>query len=354
MFQCAKGIYYFLGKVVEMSCVISAFIVHKLVRENNQLRAEQGRGILPMNDSIQRLMDKLHEKYIQQGGRSFGTFENDQVTFPISRFLEDSNIILDDTQFYDLSLNILQHLVAKASHTSATGGWVVMCLYQHNNHLNLAVAVVNEVVGAGINENFEVEESIYIDLSKLRHAGRIDLTKWQNGANNYVSFIKAIRDSTYFKEFLGCNTTINSVVESNSVIDAIHRYCHDNNLNYEDRKAIESRAYDFLKSASQANAPINLEHLANAAAPEDSENLKAFLSSDEFQINDGFVPDLRSLKKLLELTTKSSFWNIKINREAFNNGADYDPETKILTIPVTDPNDQEEFAKEVQGREGDD
>lgn len=337
-----------------MSCVISAFIVHKLVREDNQLRAEQGRGILPMNDSIQGLMDKLNEKYIQQGGRSFGTFETDQVTFPISKFLEDSNIILDNSQFYDLSLNILQHLVAKASHTSATGGWVVMCLYEYNNHQNLAVAVVNEVVGAGINEKFEVEKSIYIDLSKLRHAGRIDLTKWESGDNNYVSFIRAIRDSTYFKEFLGCNTVINSVVESNNVIDAIQRYCHENGLNYEERKGVESRAYDFLKSASKANAQINLEHLANTAAPIDSENLRAYLASDDFNINDGFIPDGRSLKKLLELTTKSSYWNIKINREAFNNGADYDPETKILTIPVIDPEDQEEFAKEVQGRVEDD
>ncbi|MFX8500668.1 nucleoid-associated protein, partial [Acinetobacter baumannii] len=78
-------------------------------------------------------------------------------------------------------------------------------------------------------------------------------------------------------------------------------------LNYDDRKGVESRAYDFLKSASQANAPINLEHLANTAAPEDSENLRAYLASDELLINDGFVPDGRSLKKLLELTTKSSY-----------------------------------------------
>lgn len=333
-----------------MTCDILAFIVHKMIPTTQpRLTARYGNAVLNVNDSIQRLMDELNKRYVAQGGRTFGQFSTDQNNFPISRYLTDSNIFNDSEQFYDLSRNIVTHLVAKASATAATGGWVVMCLYQHNHEKILAVAVVNEVTGASINESFQVEPSVYIDLSKLRHAGRINLTKWQNGADNYVNFIKAVHESTYFKEFLGCDTTNSNVNETNKVIVAINAYCDANNLTYEARQEIKDRAHTFLKSAAKARTPIYLAHLANHLAPEDAETLTTHLASDEYQINDNFIPDGRTLIKLVQLAIKNSFWNIKINREAFQHGAEYDVQSNTLKIPVTNPEEQALFQKEVEG-----
>ncbi len=335
-----------------MTCEILAFIVHKMVStEQSRLTAKYGNAVLSVNDSIQNLMDSLNQRYLTQGGRTFGQFSTDQNNFPISRYLEECEIFKNPNEFYDLSKLILDHLVAKASATSATGGWVVMCLYKHNTEQTLAVAVVNEVTGASVNESFQVEPSVYIDLTKLRHAGRVNLTKWQNDQTGYVNFIKAVRESSYFKEFLGCDTTNSSANETNKVITAINSYCDSNNFSYEARQEIKNRAHDFLKAASKSNTPIYLEHLANHLAPEHAENLTAHLASDEYQINDNFIPDGRTLTKLVALTTKSSYWNVKVNREGFQNGAEYDSETNMLKIPVTDPDEQEKFRKEVDGLE---
>lgn len=333
-----------------MSCEIIAFIVHKMVpAQQPRLIAEFGTGILEHNESIQSLMDTLNQRYVTQGGRTFGQFSVDQTNYPISNYLDNQDILNKPENFYNLSKDILKHLVIKASATSATGGWVLVCLYKHNTEQILAVAVVNEITGASIDNSFRVQPTIYIDLAKLRHAGRINLTKWKNGQTGYVNFIKAVRESTYFKEFLGCDTTNSSVVETDKVITAINAYCDAKGLLYEERQQITSRAHDFLKSASKTNSPVHLAHLANHLVPENTEELTTFLVSDEYQINDDFIPDGRTLRKLIELGTKSRLWNVKINREAFQNGAEYDIETNMLKIPVTDAEERELFRKEVEG-----
>lgn len=294
-------------------------------------------------------MDTLNQRYVDQGGRTFGNFSEDQDNFPISRYLDEVDIVNDQSQFYELSIRILDHLVAKARNTSATDGWVVMCLYQYNNNLSLSVAVVNEITGASIDETFQVKPSVYIDLTKLRHAGRINLTQWKGGKDKYVSFIRAARESTYFKEFLGCEYTNSNVEESNKLISAINAYAESENLNYEARNELTSKAFDFLQSASKANTPIFLEHLANHLSPEEPEKLRSYLVSDDFKINDGFIPDGRTLKKLVEIQSKTPYWNLKLAREAFRHGVDYNIERGQLIIDITDPVEKEKFAKEVQG-----
>ncbi|MBJ9904520.1 nucleoid-associated protein [Acinetobacter bereziniae] len=334
-----------------MTCEISAFIVHKLIRtgEEKRLEKEEGGALLETNDSIQRLMDTLNQRYVDQGGRTFGNFSEDQDNFPISRYLDEVDIVNDQSQFYELSIRILDHLVAKARNTSATEGWVVMCLYKYNNNLSLSVAVVNEITGASIDETFQVKPSVYIDLTKLRHAGRINLTQWKGSKDKYVSFIRAARESTYFKEFLGCEYTNSNVEESNKLISAINAYAESENLNYEARNELTSKAFDFLQSASKGNTPIFLEHLANHLSPEEPEKLRSYLVSDDFKINDGFIPDGRTLKKLVEIQSKTPYWNLKLAREAFRHGVDYNIERGQLIIDITDPVEKEKFAKEVQG-----
>ena len=334
-----------------MTCEIAAFIVHKLIRtgEEKKLEKEEGGALLETNDSIQRLMDTLNQRYVDQGGRTFGNFSEDQDNFPISRYLDEVDIVNDQSQFYELSIRILDHLVAKARNTSATEGWVVMCLYKYNNNLNLSVAVVNEITGASIDETFQVKPSVYIDLTKLRHAGRINLTQWKGSKDKYVSFIRAARESTYFKEFLGCEYTNSNVEESNKLISAINAYAESENLNYEARNELTSKAFDFLQSASKGNTPIFLEHLANHLSPEEPEKLRSYLVSDDFKINDGFIPDGRTLKKLVEIQSKTPYWNLKLAREAFRHGVDYNIERGQLIIDITDPVEKEKFAKEVQG-----
>ncbi|WP_111861020.1 nucleoid-associated protein [Acinetobacter sp. CFCC 10889] len=337
----------------EAKCDIKAFIVHKLIKDQHgtEVTKEDGPAVLAVNDSIQQLMDTLNKRYIEQGGRSFGKFEADTDNYPISTYLTDAKSTENADNFYNLSTRVLTHLVAKAKNTNASGGWVVMSQYKYNGSDLFSVAIVNEVTGAGITKRFEVEPSVYIDLSKLRHAGRINLSQWKDGHERYVSFIRNTKESTYFKNFLGCSTTNSNIVHSQELLAVIDSYCEIENLDYNERTSLRSEAYNFLQSASKANKPIFLEHLANHLSPEDPDKLRIFLTSDEHALSDEFIPDLRVIKGLIQLKSKSKYWDLKFNREAFKHGMEYDPETGELKIKITDDEEKAAFAKEVNGLE---
>lgn len=336
-----------------MSCVISAFIVHQMTKDEskNRLEPHYGSSILEVNESIQALMDKLNGKYITQGGRTFGEFSTDDDNYPVSRYLTEANLVNSVDNFYELSKKILDHLVVKARATSATGGWVVICVYEQNHQKILSIAVVNEITGATVDESFRIKPSLYIDLNKLRHAGRVNLTKWNANGKSYVNFIKAQHESSYFKQFLGCESTNSNLEESKKVITAIRAYCDLKEFDYVKRKQITDLAFRWLDDAAKAKTPIYLAHLANHLASDNAEELTKFLVSDEYGINDHFVPHRTALKSLVEIRASEDYWEVKLTNDAFEHGAIYDIENKRLILPVKNTEDQEQLAKRVQGLE---
>lgn len=177
------------------------------------------------------------------------------------------------------------------------------------------------------------------------------MEKW---GERYVSFIRNSKESTYFKNFLGCSTTNSNVVHTQELLTILDSYCEAENLDYEARTSLRSEAYNFLQSASKANKPIFLEHLANHLSPNDPDKLRIFLTADEHALSDEFIPDIRVIKGLIQLKSKSKYWDIKFNREAFKHGMEYDPETGELKIKITNDEEKAAFAREVNGLEEND
>ena len=86
--------------------------------------------------------------------------------------------------------------------------------------------------------------------------GELTLLNGKMGGERYVSFIRNSKESTYFKNFLGCSTTNSNVVHTQELLTILDSYCEAENLDYEARTSLRSEAYNFLQSASKANKPI--------------------------------------------------------------------------------------------------
>lgn len=79
--------------------------------------------------------------------------------------------------------------------------------------------------------------------------------------------------------------------------------------------------------------PLSLEALTNAIFPEDPKKLQKALTADNIQINDGFVPDRRSLKAFVKIRAKTQYWSVEIDRQALVRGqARYDAQKRTLTL----------------------
>lgn len=328
-------------------CQIKSFIVHKLIKDQHgQATIATGAQLLQTNPAIQNLVDEIHKKYKTQS-KSFGKFEENITEYPFQQYI-DSHLLQSRTpDFLAFSCDALTHLRVTTTDVSfATGGWVVICEYEANNNHYIVIAIVNESHGATVNETtYQVSNSIYVDLNKLRHAGRINIDQWQSGIHDkYVSFLRKGKETTYFQKYLGCNNIQERKAESDKLVKAVKQFTRS--LPSEEKDRIYKLSNDFLNRLANENLELDLESFAKHVCPESSESLHEFLCSDELELSNGFVPDKTSIRSFLKFVAKDKDWQLSFSRDALNDFS-YDDSSRILTIEVKNDNAHQILCEEL-------
>jgi nucleoid-associated protein len=196
------------------------------------------------------------------------------------------------------------------------------------------VAIVTEVVGTAITEGFEIVDSVHLDMSNLRVAGRVDLTAWQDGAERYVSFLKGRGEvANYFKQFLGCNDVLVALQETQKLVRGLETFATKQHLESAVRDQLFEQAYTFLEELGRNGNPVSLDALANRLWPDSPDDLRATFANEELQLSDGFVPDRRAIKGLVKFKGTSTHWKLEFDRRGLRNGdIRYDQDNNSLVL----------------------
>lgn len=326
-------------------CIIRSFIVHKLNKEQHgDPTTSPGSTLLEINPAIQDLIEAIHKKYITQS-KSFGKFEDNVIGYPIQQYITTHLLSDEEPNFLNFSKDALTHLeVTSQGVDLATGGWVVMSAYLFNNEHFIVVAIVNESKGATVSKNdYKISESVYIDLNKLRHAGRINIDKWQSGVNDkYVSFLRKGKETSYFQKYLGCIKPQHDLNETTKIVNAVKTYCQ--NLAKQENSTVNiddlyKKSAVYLTDLANKKEELDLTSFANHLFPDDPEVFKEYLGAEELELSSGFVPNKTAINKFTKFQVESRDWKLQFNRDA-KNEIRYDTEKKQLIIDIKDPEDQ--------------
>ena len=310
-------------------------VVHKLIKDQHGTATiELAEAPISVTPSAQRLIDHLHKLYSERPGKGYGKFEDDENNFPMSRFVRE-HFIDNVTDYNALSHVMMQHLQLRAGQEQlATGGYVLI------SHVNnavtdfLLVAIVTEVVGTAITEGLEIVDSVHLDMSNLRVAGRVDISAWQNGAERYVSFLKGRGEvANYFKQFLGCNDVLVALHETQKLVNGLESFATEHHLEPAARDQLFENAYIYLEELGRNSNPVSLDALANRLWPDSPDDLRTALAFEDLQLSDGFVPDRRALKALVKFKGASTHWKLEFERRGLRNGdIRYDRENNKLIL----------------------
>ncbi|MDD5479675.1 nucleoid-associated protein [Rhodoferax sp.] len=332
--------------------VITDVIIHKLIKEQQQRTAtvELRTAPLPVNPVIQRLIDRISKQYTEKVGKGFGKFEVDANEYPAQKHIRE-HIEANVIDFGDLSNRLVQHLRTRAAaEPLAKGGYVLIAKITTGASNYLLVAVVTEVVGEAITQQLEVVESVHVDLSQLRVAGRVDLTTWLAGGDRYISFLKGKAEvSDYFKLFLGCNDVLAPMAESKKLVTALDDFADQQNLDTAAKDNLFSLAHAYLAGLSKEKQPVELEAFSNHVWPHAPQDLRDVLTEPERSISDGFIPDQRALKHLVKFEGKSQYWRLTFERKALRNREIvFDAAAGTLTLSNLPPSLREELERDCQ------
>lgn len=315
------------------------FIVHIMNKE------QQGLATIipcpsekPIQQASKDLSNALTERYSGRAGKGYGKFEDDRDSYPMGNIVDDY-FVNKTHSFYDTSIRMINHLKARADDESmSTGGYVIIAHNEVNGNHYLMVAILTSAVGSSVHD-FEIQESEYLDIAKLRVAGRIDLTGRQNGKERYISFLKGQNSvAGYFKKFLGCNDILIAKQETTKLRNALLEFATERGFEPEAREEFLNKAHEKLKNLNRSGEAFDTQVFANEIWPTAPELLVEKLTNDDLEFSDGFVPDGNVIRGLVSFKGKSKHWSLKFERAALHDGSVlYDSENdKLILTEIPD------------------
>ncbi|MBD9377626.1 nucleoid-associated protein [Pseudoxanthomonas sp. PXM04] len=306
--------------------IVSA-IAHKVEKFRGVLGATsiKSDAELEQTDELDSLMLTLLDSYNNRSSRYSGSFETDTANYPLSNQLKE--LISGDLNFKDFSLLALNRLCDQIKDVVfASGGYLLVIRYSHNDRDMLLIAKLNPQSGAIFSEDLhKVIKAPYLNLDKLQVAARVDIKAWSAGAERYLTFVlRREQDSgpsDYFQKFVGCRVDQDSKIESKKLVIVVKDFASNlaamSALKEEDIPDVRRRAFDFIENVRKGEAAKmdSFEGLANAIWPEDPNAFLIFLNGHADPPSAGFAPDATTIKGLSDINFKSKELTLKMTYE---------------------------------------
>jgi nucleoid-associated protein len=328
---------------------ISKVAIHDLNRTAAGFVVTLGKDQLAITKTMQRVIDDLYDLYSRRASKSHGKFSVNDDNFPTQGHLRtyvDGGL----TDFATLTSKMMTTLATLAGQRNAsTGGHVFFAQFERDGKQYLLVVIVTDKLGAALTKDFDIRDAEYLDMDGFRFAGRINITGWSNDADRYIGFLKGKGNvSEYFKEFLGCDTTIQERKDTADLVTALKKFADDQGMTSSNKDEFLSKAKTICDRYSRGREELEFQALANELIPASPETLLNVLTEPDLLLNDRFVPDRRALGSLVKIKGKTALWALEFDREALTGGKiSYDAEDNTLTIRDLPPELTTQLASEI-------
>lgn len=317
-----------------MSNKIVHVAIHDLLRTPEGFQVKIGKDQLAITKTTQRVIDDLYDLYSRRASKSHGKFSVNEDYSPTQKYLRE---YVDGglKEFGVLTTNLMTTLQKQAGYKgAATGGHVFFSHFEREARQFLLVAIINDKLGAALTRELDVQDVQHLDMDGFRFAGRINISGWTAQEERYIGFLKGKGNvSDYFKEFLGCDTTIQERQDTADLVRTLKSFADTQGMTGADKDTFLSRAKDICDRSARSREEIGFEALANELMPKSPDVLLNVLTAPDLKLNDGFVPDRRALSSLVRFKARTALWSVEFEREALSGGKiRFDPADNTLTL----------------------
>ena len=307
--------------------------VHDLVRVDGAMSTRIGRAEMEITPAVEGVIDQLSRLYVKRNRKAFGRFSGDLLAYPTAGFVSD---YLDRKgEFSTLSRRLMAFLEVKAAAKARAGeGHVFFAHVEDGDGSFLLVAVLTEKLARALTADWEVQESMELDLDGFRFAGRIGIDGWRRADGHYISFLKGKGDiADYFREFLGCDEKERSKADTLDFVEAVTSFVDAAGMPAAERSAFMKDAREICAKAAREQTGLDFSAFANQLLPKGPEPLLDVLTHPDRGLADDFVPDLGTLGALVTFKASTDLWSLSFHRDAFASGdIDYDPKRRMVLV----------------------
>ncbi|MFC0309172.1 nucleoid-associated protein YejK [Gallibacterium trehalosifermentans] len=287
-----------------MSINVEQIILHQLQRklteqtEVIELETKLRAQTLPETDLVQQLMLELHQHY-QAKNKTYAVFHAEsKFAQMLNRYLEQE---LDFLAFSQEAAQLLAQEISQYSF--ATGGTFIMSQYNFLATDYLFLGLVDNRTSLLVDEQLEVHDTEYLDLSKCDIIARINLTELKVDAqsNRYLTFLKGRigrKVGDFFMDFLGAEEGLNPREQNQILVQAVQDYCRQDEVEPEQAKEVKQQILTYCKARVDEGEEINIKTLSAEIAPLNGQSFVEFTQSEDYALEETIPPLSATLKKL--------------------------------------------------------
>lgn len=336
--------------------IITEAIVHSIEKEAGTTRViEHPKETLsPIDNHMNRLGTELLSIY-NKNTNNYGSFGADPLLHPFPNQLRRYYALESDLiEFSKIASSFIANKMTDSA--PSTGGYVLFIRYSNQAKEWLLIVMLKLKTGTGIDKTtLELNETVSFDIQHLHEAARIDLQKWQNSEQPYLSFVKKSGrqdDVTkYFRTALSCTDYVDSKFHTEQLLKAVDAYCLNSGWSADQKQTARRKTFEYCDEKFKLGEPVNLiavSAIINDQAPDD---FNSYVRNNHFPINETFDPHKKTFSRLKRIQSK--FNNIAVSFEAadvINETVDFDRDSRTLFIK----NIPETLISEIERAKGND
>jgi len=360
-------------------------LVHRMIRgaPGESVKLEVGQELLPINGKIEDLLRDLKNCYIGKAGKAYGQFSSEYADYPFSRWLQE---YLDEKLgFASFNDKLLQHFSLILSESSVSMSGHLLVVHESladSDQLYLFFIEHNE--GLYVDGEQQLTSSLYVDVSGVRLAVKVNLTQWQQttsieledrtALNHYLSVLRARGDKDLtdaFYKMLGFTDQLNIAAETSNFLDAVAAYTRA----LPEEKAVETRhkVVEYCTEQDKSGRPVQFEQLSAHINEEEPESFSQFLQKNLKSVSDSksdaehssgeneashsiapvkteLIPDRNQLRQFVRISGRSDALSLSFTSDCLGESIVYDTESDSLTIHRIPASLKARLLKHMQGK----
>ena len=320
-----------------MSITVNQIVLHQLTDQilengNHKLNHTLREQLLTITPDVEQLMLQLHQTY-QAKTKGYGIFQETSV------FAQSLNRLLEqDTDFLTFSHEATALLCNELSqYAFAESGTFVLCQYNFLATDYLFIALLDSRISMLVDENLEIHQTQYLNLTQFDIAARINLTDLRLNADSkrYLTFIKGRvgrKIGDFFMDFLGAEEGLNPQIQNQCLLQAVNDYCEQGELNTQQTHTIKKQVYEYCKGQINSGNEIELTELSAAIPTLSEQPFIDFAEQQNYGLEDSIPPVHSTLKSLTKFSGSGKGLTISFDSELVNHRIIWDENNDTLII----------------------
>ncbi len=269
-------------------------ILHQIIRE------EGSKPILNLSETTLPIDNEIVIEFVSEFLKTYnkrrptyGSFMEDEKEYPFQKITKE--YLNKELPFVEYTNSAMELLKISINRPFTKGGYVVFFHYIENQSDFIVTTMLdNSAQFAVVEETLGLQKLKVLNLDELVRANRVNVKKWTEGDDSYLTFIKGKRNvSQFFQEFIGNTDLTSAKKNANYLNKAIKSYMRDKKYSYEEQSNCLKGIQEYVYKQINNREDIDIMSISSILNSEEPEDFKDFTIINDLPVSGRFRAELK-------------------------------------------------------------